>query len=173
MRALEFAIIAHDGQRRKYGTDEPYILHPVRVAYRLKDLDFEPHVISAALLHDVVEDTAVTIAEIALHFGSEVAKLVNYMTRKPCTLPRAECKAIDRAHYATGSFEAQSIKLADIADNTENIYRVAPADFAEMYLKEQEALVKVLTNGHPMMVQAAKVNISFGLGELKRARRTA
>ena len=57
MTPLEYAILKHDGQRRQHGADEPYILHPVRVAYLVRGAGLDEDAIQAALLHDVVEDT--------------------------------------------------------------------------------------------------------------------
>lgn len=74
-----FAFKAHDGVVRKTG--EPYITHPVSVACILADLHMDVPTILAALLHDVVEDTPVTTAEINEIFGQQVADLVDGLTK--------------------------------------------------------------------------------------------
>ncbi|MBC7698173.1 MAG: bifunctional (p)ppGpp synthetase/guanosine-3',5'-bis(diphosphate) 3'-pyrophosphohydrolase, partial [Bacteroidia bacterium] len=74
-----FAFKAHDGVVRKTG--EPYITHPVSVACILADLHMDVPTILAALLHDVVEDTPVTTAEIHEMFGQQVADLVDGLTK--------------------------------------------------------------------------------------------
>lgn len=74
-----FAFTAHDGVVRKTG--EPYITHPVSVACILADLHMDVPTILAALLHDVVEDTATTTEEIKYQFGSQVAELVDGLTK--------------------------------------------------------------------------------------------
>ncbi|HYN53359.1 MAG TPA: RelA/SpoT family protein, partial [Methylotenera sp.] len=74
-----FAFKAHDGVIRKTG--EPYITHPVSVACILADLHMDVPTILAALLHDVVEDTPVTTAEINAIFGQQVAELVDGLTK--------------------------------------------------------------------------------------------
>ncbi|KAF3888022.1 MULTISPECIES: RelA/SpoT family protein [Nostocales] len=79
LRAFEFAYQLHQGQYRKSG--EPYISHPVAVAGILRDLGGSPAMIAAGLLHDVVEDTNVTIEEIEQHFGTEVRQLVEGVTK--------------------------------------------------------------------------------------------
>lgn len=74
-RAIGFAAQAHDGQRRKVGT-VPYIAHPVAVAMLLQRLGCPETIIAAALLHDTVEDTNITLADIRLKFGDEVTAIV-------------------------------------------------------------------------------------------------
>ncbi|MBU7581364.1 MAG: bifunctional (p)ppGpp synthetase/guanosine-3',5'-bis(diphosphate) 3'-pyrophosphohydrolase [Nostoc sp. TH1S01] len=78
-RAFSFAYQLHHGQFRKSG--EPYIYHPVAVAGLLRDLGGSPAMIAAGFLHDVVEDTDVTIEEIEELFGSEVRQLVEGVTK--------------------------------------------------------------------------------------------
>ncbi|NEQ38141.1 MAG: bifunctional (p)ppGpp synthetase/guanosine-3',5'-bis(diphosphate) 3'-pyrophosphohydrolase [Okeania sp. SIO3I5] len=78
-RAFELAYKLHEGQYRKSG--EPYICHPVAVAGLLKDLGGDSAMIAAGFLHDVVEDTDVTIEEIEQNFGSQVALLVEGVTK--------------------------------------------------------------------------------------------
>jgi len=78
-KAIEFARQAHDGQLRKSG--EPYINHPLSTALILADLKVDTASITAAILHDVVEDTAVEAEQLTLEFGSEVAKLVDGVTK--------------------------------------------------------------------------------------------
>lgn len=78
-RAYAYAEEAHRGQLRKSG--EPYITHPLAVAWILADLQLDATTIAAALLHDVVEDTRVTDEEIVRQFGSEVAALVDGVTK--------------------------------------------------------------------------------------------
>ncbi len=77
--AFEFAKTAHDGQKRKSG--EPYIIHPLATAHILADLRIDPIIITAALLHDVPEDTKVTLEEIEKNFGTEVASMVKGITK--------------------------------------------------------------------------------------------
>lgn len=74
-----YAFTAHDGVIRKTG--EPYIMHPVSVACVLADLHMDVPTILAALLHDVVEDTAVTTEDIKQKFGQQVAELVDGVTK--------------------------------------------------------------------------------------------
>jgi GTP diphosphokinase / guanosine-3',5'-bis(diphosphate) 3'-diphosphatase len=78
-KAFEFAYELHKGQYRKSG--EPYICHPVAVAGLLRDLGGSAAMIAAGFLHDVVEDTEVTIDEIEERFGPEVRQLVEGVTK--------------------------------------------------------------------------------------------
>ena len=72
--AFQFAYDLHGDQKRKSG--EPYICHPVAVAGLLRDLGGGAEMIAAGFLHDVVEDTEITIDEIGSRFGQETAHLV-------------------------------------------------------------------------------------------------
>ncbi len=77
--AYEFAEKAHDGQKRSSG--EPYIVHPVSVAFILLDLGMDTDTICAGMLHDVVEDTSYTLEDIRKSFGQDVAMLVDGVTK--------------------------------------------------------------------------------------------
>ncbi len=78
-RAHAVAATAHEGQARASG--EPYITHPVDVAFYLAELEMDAETIAAALLHDVPEDTDFTLADIEKRFGREVARLVDGVTK--------------------------------------------------------------------------------------------
>lgn len=77
--AYEFAAKAHDGQFRSSG--QPYIIHPLAVSYILLELGMDTDTICAAMLHDVVEDTPVTLEEVKKRFGQDVAMLVDGVTK--------------------------------------------------------------------------------------------
>jgi GTP diphosphokinase / guanosine-3',5'-bis(diphosphate) 3'-diphosphatase len=78
-RAYERAAAAHRGQSRKSG--EPYITHPVAVAKIVAELGLDDITIAAALLHDAVEDTGVSVADVETDFGAEVAEIVDGVTK--------------------------------------------------------------------------------------------
>jgi GTP pyrophosphokinase len=78
-RAYEFAVRAHAAQKRLSG--EPFIVHPLNVAKILHEMGFDAQVIAAAILHDTVEDTGVALAEISRQFGTQVATLVDGVTK--------------------------------------------------------------------------------------------
>ena len=144
---LKFATKAHGNQKRKY-TGEPYIVHPIAVSEIVQTVPHTDEMVAAALLHDVVEDTPVTIQEIETKFGSKVAELVGWLTdiSRPEDGNRKTRKALDRDHSASAPAEAQTIKLADLIDNTKSIERYDPG-FYQVYRQEKIALLDVLTKG--------------------------
>ncbi len=79
LKAYDFANEKHKGQLRKSG--EPYIIHPLQVAYILTTIDMDEATICAALLHDVVEDTEITHEDLIKEFGEEIANLVDGVTK--------------------------------------------------------------------------------------------
>lgn len=79
IRAYEYASFMHKDQKRKSG--EPYIIHPLNVAYILAELGLDTTTICAALLHDVVEDTSATYEDIKERFGKDTAELVEGVTK--------------------------------------------------------------------------------------------
>ena len=144
--ALTYATAAHAavGQMRKY-TDEQYIVHPVRVADIVDKFGGTDDMISAAYLHDVVEDTAVSIDNIQDMFGPVVARIVDGLTdvSVPEDGNRAVRKAMDRQHSAEARYEAQFVKCADIMDNASDIGDNDPS-FNVVYRKEMVLLLEVL-----------------------------
>ena len=79
MRAYNFANEKHNGQTRKSG--EPYIIHPINVAYILAEIGLDEPTICAGLLHDIVEDTPVTYEDLVEEFGEEIANMVQGVTK--------------------------------------------------------------------------------------------
>lgn len=124
-RAIEFATKAHEGQFRK-GTRRPYIVHPIEVGDIVSTMTTDEEVISAAILHDTIEDCkGVTREVLAENFSERVASLVaqesedkskSWMERKGSTIERIR----------TASFEVQMIGLADKLSNMRDIDRDYP-----------------------------------------------
>jgi (p)ppGpp synthase/HD superfamily hydrolase len=115
--------------------------------------------VAAAYLHDVIEDTQVTLELIVQEFGPQIANLVLWLTKVsgPEDGNRAARKELDRQYLAQAPAEAQTVKLADLIANTHSIVAHDPA-FAEVYLKEKLALLKVLTKGdHGLWVRAYNI----------------
>ena len=79
MKAYNYAVAHHGDQKRKSG--EPYIIHPIQVAYILSGLGLDDATICAALMHDLAEDTDVTIEDISKEFSPEIAEMVNGVTK--------------------------------------------------------------------------------------------
>ena len=119
--ALDLAKKEHSGQFRAEGSS--YVIHPIRVALILfEELNIkDPDLLSAALLHDVVEDGSVTIEEIESQFGSEIARIVKGATRlKPEneTEEEKEKNKLKKIEEVAGSDEKiRLVKLSDILDN--------------------------------------------------------
>ena len=78
-RAYDYAVAKHGDQKRKSG--EPYIIHPLNVAYILAEIGLDEETLCAALLHDVVEDTEAQNSDIAKEFGQDVAEMVAGVTK--------------------------------------------------------------------------------------------
>jgi len=152
-QAITFAEQAHNGQTRKF-SGEPYLIHPLRVAQRICAVTDVPDIICASILHDVVEDTSVSLKDIKKVFGSYVAQLVDELTdpSRPEDGNREQRKAIARAHMDRASPVAKTIKLADRLDNLSDILVVAPS-YAALYIEESRLLLEVLTEGHPDLYQ--------------------
>lgn len=157
--ALSFAVKAHAGQIRKY-TGEPYIVHPIAVADIVRTVAHDEAMIAAALLHDVVEDCGVPFVDILDAFGRDVSDLVSWLTdvSRPSDGNRAARKAIDREHIAKAPARAQTIKLADLIDNTKTIVDRDP-NFARVYIREKESLLDVLTLADPALIAIAKAQL--------------
>lgn len=129
-KAYRLAYNAHKDQARKSG--EPYIIHPLCVAIILADLEMDKETIAAGLLHDVVEDTIFTTEEIEQEFGSDVALLVDGVT-KLGRLQYEEDKIELQAENLRKMFLAMAkdirviiIKLADRLHNMRTLKHMAP-----------------------------------------------
>lgn len=148
-KARSFAIEAHSriDHRRKY-SNEPYGVHLEAVANLVAEVSSDPDVISAAWLHDAVEDTGVMLECIESEFGKGVKQLVFEMTdvSKPDDGNRECRKRKDLEHLASASDDAMTIKLADLIDNARSITRHDPK-FSKVYMREMKALLQVLRNG--------------------------
>ncbi len=147
-RALLFAVEKHSGQLRKYN-GLPYIMHPIRVAERVR-LHFSGRpqaedAVAAAYLHDVVEDSGVSVEEIVELFGPVVANFVRELSNpsKGSKLPRAERKKMDREHISKISSVAKVIKLFDRIDNLSEM-EGSEDDFKFLYAEESLKLLEVL-----------------------------
>jgi (p)ppGpp synthase/HD superfamily hydrolase len=156
-RARRYAEQAHGaiGHRRKY-SGRPYTEHLERVAARVAAVTGDDEAVAAAWLHDVVEDTPSTHAEIAHEFGPRVAALVRVLTDvEPAFGNRATRKQADRERMAAAPPAAQTVKLADLIDNAEDIGANDP-HFARVYLREMAALLDVLTGGDRELLEEAR-----------------
>lgn len=126
--AIQFAAKAHDGMRRKKSAS-PYILHPLEAAVIVGAMTDDQEIISAAVLHDTVEDTPVTLQEIEERFGPRVAALVGSETEdKRADLPPASTWRIRKEESLQVLKDAQDIAvlmvwLGDKLANMRSFYR--------------------------------------------------
>lgn len=157
-RARDYATRAHQriDQRRKY-SGQPYDVHLAAVAGLVASVTDDPETIAAAWLHDVVEDTTVTFDDLRREFGTPVQQLVEELTdtSRPSQGNRAARKDIDRRHLAAASARGQTVKLADLIDNCDDITR-HDQRFARVYLLEMDALLAVLVRGDARLMQRAR-----------------
>jgi len=125
VRAYQRAEAAHAGQKRRTG--EPYIVHSLAVAGILAEINLDPDAIAAGLLHDVVEDSRVTVDDLKAEFGEQVARLVDSVTKlapydetseKHQALEERESESLRKMFIAMGEdVRVVLIKLADRLHN--------------------------------------------------------
>jgi GTP diphosphokinase / guanosine-3',5'-bis(diphosphate) 3'-diphosphatase len=162
--ALLFAAHAHRDQRRK-GKGEPYINHLIEVAGLLAGIGGveDVGVLTAAVLHDVIEDTPVTASEVEAAFGPRVRELVEAVTDDN-RLPKAERKRLQVEHMRDAEPEVRWIKLADHCSNVASL----PADWSRSrrreYLDWSAQVAGACAGAHPALEQEHAVR-------LERARR--
>jgi len=116
--AIEVAARAHHRQVRK-GTEIPYIVHPLAVAGLLIRAECPEHLVIAALLHDVLEDTPVTVEEIQSHFGRKVSELVKAVSEPDKKAPWEKRKAHTIQYL--GEMASDDVLLVALADKLDNI----------------------------------------------------
>jgi guanosine-3',5'-bis(diphosphate) 3'-pyrophosphohydrolase len=128
LRALEFAAHKHRDQKRKDAAASPYINHPIQLANVLcTDAGVtDSAVLAAALLHDTLEDTQTTVAELREAFGERIAAIVAEVTDDKSLL-KSERKRLQIEHAAHISREAKLVKLADKICNVRDVADHPPA----------------------------------------------
>jgi len=162
-KAKLFSKVAHEaiGQKRKY-TGEPYFNHPLRVMKLVASVlpdDEDAQIV--ALLHDTVEDTDVTLAFIRDEFGQRVERGVFALTDTPTVEGgpnRKERKKMDRERLSKAEGWVQTVKVADMIDNTSTIVEYDPK-FAKVYLEEKRLLLSELTSADPILLEQAQSQI--------------
>lgn len=123
-QAFELAVEAHKEQRRKSG--EPYILHPIAVAtICAEEIGLGPTALAAALLHDVVEDTAVTLEEIREQFGNRIGKIVDGLTKLDSAYCQDSPQAENFKKVLSTLVEDVRVVLIKIADRLHNMRTIA------------------------------------------------
>lgn len=148
-KAIQFATKAHEGQTRK-GSNEPYIIHPLRVTVMVSWFSIEPHVAMAALLHDTVEDCGVDLGVLDLAFGPYVGQLVHALTDpfKGSPEPRRARKIKGWRRLGKASHNTRLIKMCDRIDNLRDMAGMTP-EFRAMYAEESEHLLSWISDDMP------------------------
>lgn len=137
LKALEFAAEQHRDQRRKGVEASPYINHPIQVAEVLAtfgEVD-DLTTLMAAILHDTIEDTDTSEAELENLFGKDVAEVVFEVTDDK-SLPKQDRKRLQVEHAPHLSDRAKQIKIADKTCNVRDIGSRPPADWDEVRMQE-------------------------------------
>jgi (p)ppGpp synthase/HD superfamily hydrolase len=155
LNAILMATQAHAGQVRRYEND-PYIVHPLRVARTVAFRGHDEDTVIAAILHDTLEDTNLDPRAIDEQFGGHVLSLVRQLTdpAKPEDGNRAARMEINREHAAKASPQAQTVRVADLMDNARSIVAHDPS-FAKVYLKEKALMLDGLSQADSDLLRAA------------------
>lgn len=140
LKAARFAAFAHHGQTRKGAGSPPYIIHPMSVAYRLAEAFVtDPEIITAAILHDTIEDCAVTRADLKREFGARVAGIVDELTIDE-SLPPEEQRAFRMKKAPTMSADAATVKLADMVTNLDDLIHCPPSHWPAEKVRARAAM---------------------------------
>lgn len=156
LKALSFAAHKHRDQRRKDAVKTPYINHPITVANILLNEAgvTDEAVLIAALLHDTVEDTDTSFAEIEQHFGRTVRDIVDAVTDdKSLPSPVRKQQQIDHAPHL--SDRAKLVKLADKIANVRDIADAPPEGWPlsrmDEYLEWGKAVIRPMRGSHAQL----------------------
>ncbi|MFD0904036.1 HD domain-containing protein [Actinomadura sediminis] len=150
-RAAAAAVRWHGDQRRPTGA--PYLEHlleALEVLVRGAG-ETDPDVLAAVLLHDVVEDTPATVADVEAGFGPRVAELVDWVTKPPAGAGRQAKRAAKSAYLRRlrdAPRDAVRVKLADRVSNVQTLDRMPP-DFQRRYYAETLTYIVPLAEGEP------------------------
>lgn len=146
LETITYAIIKHDGQKRKDENAYPFIVHPIDVASILiKAGVTDNDVLNAAILHDVVEDTSATYEEVKTKFGKSVADYVQEVSDDK-SLSKLERKKAQIEHAKVISEGAKLIKLADKISNLTSLSNSVPKSWPAIWEKGYFAWAKLCTD---------------------------
>ena len=154
--AYLLAARAHAGQRRKGAGDIPYVNHVAEVARLVAAEGGSEDAVIAAILHDVVEDSAMTLADVEQDFGLEVSALVAALTDDPAwaDLPAPERKRRQAARLPEAPKAARMIKIADQTSNLHDLARdpsAMPPAAARGYLDASREVVAACRDASPAL----------------------
>ena len=150
IRAIEFAARKHRMQRRKDHEASPYINHPIALMSVLcvEASVHDAPILAAAALHDTIEDTETTLAELEAEFGSQIASIVAEMTDNK-DLPSSERKRLQIERASHKSREATFVKLADKICNLRDMASSPPATWDLARRWEYFDWAKAVVDGLP------------------------
>ena len=158
-RAYELAEVAHRGQLRRSG--DPYIQHPLAVATILADLGLDDVTLAAALLHDAVEDTGVSLDQITRDFGAEVAAIVDGVTK----LDRVSFDSKEAQQAATmrkmlvAMAKDIRVLLIKLADRLHNMRTIAAMPIENQHRTAQETLDVYAPLAHRLGISGIKLQL--------------
>src|SRR5262245_31060014 len=157
--AYDFAYQAHQGQRRRSG--EPYITHPVAVADLLADLHLDAQTLIAAILHDVIEDTPTLKEEITTRFGTEVAELVDGVSKLDQIQfkSRAEAQAESFRKMLLAMVRDIRVIIVKLADRTHNMRTIGAMPLAKRRAIARETLDIYAPIANRLGMHAIKVEL--------------
>ena len=156
IEALAFAADKHRDHRRKNAAASPYINHPIALAHVLigEGGIAETPVLCAAILHDTVEDTQTTFAELEERFGAEIAGIVREVTDDK-ELPKSRRKELQVEHAPHLSRGARLVKLADKICNLRDVAEDPPANWSHErrieYFEWCRRVIDGLRGTHPAL----------------------
>ena len=155
-RAFRVAAAAHEGQQRRSG--EPFITHPVGVAMICVELRLDEETIAAALLHDVVEDTNVSLDTIREDFGAEIAVLVDGVTKltRVQFQTREQAEAENYRKMVVAMAEDVRVILIKLADRLHNLRTIEYLGKQKQIQKSKEALEVYAPLAHRLGIHALK-----------------
>jgi (p)ppGpp synthase/HD superfamily hydrolase len=157
-RAVEWALIMHADQRREVDR-APFVLHPLEVASLLSGRECSDEVITAGVLHDIVENTSVTVEDVKRRFGSHVGELVAAVTENPEVRSYTERKAQLRERVAQAGVEACTIYAADKIAKVRELRAKAAQDPAVLggekldHYRASLDMLRAHTSGVPLVDQ--------------------
>jgi (p)ppGpp synthase/HD superfamily hydrolase len=156
LAAAKFAADRHSAQKRKGAAAEPYVNHLIEVAQLVAGSSdtLDTNLVMAGLLHDTIEDTSTTPAELELLFGSDVASLVVEMTDDK-SLPKDVRKALQISEAPHKSARAQVVKLADKISNLRSLLASPPSNWNTQRKREYvlwaKRVVDALSTPNPIL----------------------
>lgn len=178
-KVKSFADRSHGEQKRKY-SGERYIVHPVRVMEMCREYTHSLPVLAAALLHDVLEDTEVTKEEMLRFLNTamdrdeavKTTELVEELTDVYTTLNyprlnRRKRRQKEAERLSVASKEAQTVKYADLIDNSIDITR-NDRDFAPVFLSESKNLLEKMNKGNPELYKRAVETVKECILEIEK-----